>query len=144
MTDKLRLRDVGSSLTILSDTHRSGDKSCKIQSDVRQHAHIGVVDMNVTQVTIPHSMTPNKMNRGCPMHITGSTAHRRLYCRSGNSMADVTSRIFGQNLVPDTYFLSLFSSTPPLSQQKSWQNVRLMPYQILLVTLTLRGARLPL
>ena len=59
-------------------------------------------------------------------------------------MADIASRIFGHNRVPDTSFLSLLSSTLPLTHQQSCQNVRFTPGQILLVILPLRRARLPL
>jgi hypothetical protein len=61
-----------------------------------------------------------------------------------NSMADVASRSFGQNRVPDTCFLTQFTHTFPLPKQLSWKHVLLMPEKISLVTSTLRGTRLPL
>jgi hypothetical protein len=61
-----------------------------------------------------------------------------------NSMADVASRSFGQNRVPDTCFLAQFTNSFPLPQQQSWRHVHLMPETISLVTSTLHGKRLPL
>jgi len=61
-----------------------------------------------------------------------------------NSMADVASRSFGQNRVPDSCFLSQFTNSFPLPQHKSWRHVHLTPETILLVTSTLHGTRLPL
>jgi hypothetical protein len=61
-----------------------------------------------------------------------------------NSMADVASRSFGQNRVPDSCFLNQFSNTFPLPQQQSWRHVHLTQEKISLVTSTLGGQRLPL
>ncbi len=61
-----------------------------------------------------------------------------------NSMADVASRSFGQSRVPDASFLKQFTHTFPLPQPQSWKHVLLMPEEILLVTSTLCGTRLPL
>jgi hypothetical protein len=52
-----------------------------------------------------------------------------------NSMANVASRSFGQNRVPDALFLSQFTHyTFPLPQPQSWKHVLLMPEKISLVT----------
>ena len=106
---ELRLRDVGSSLTILSATQISRDAIFKIRRASRKHSHSGIFETHGRKITIPHSRTPNKNNHGHSTCITGRPDHRRFHRKSGKFHSG--RRIPGLWTEPRTWpFFSLTNS----------------------------------
>jgi hypothetical protein len=124
------------------------------QEEDMQFARAGVLSDNTPTVSWSTRMADKSQSHTAGRLLRGLAAIQRA-SQAGpltvasiagveNSMADVASRSFGQNRVPDSCFLSHFTNLFPLPQQLSWRHVHLTPDRISLVTSTLLGTRLPL